>query len=969
MTTELDYKHTINLGATDFPMRGDLAKREPFMLEGWHHNDLYNKLRQIKANSNKFILHDGPPYANGTLHLGHAINKVLKDIVIRNKGFAGFDAPYLPGWDCHGLPIELNVEKKYGKSMSAKEFRDKCREYAKSQIEIQKKDFMRLGILANWNMAYTTMDYDIEAGTVLALGDIYKNNHLHQGVKPVHWCIACGSALAEAEVEYMEKKSLAVYVKFKFTQVASMLDNQLDDNLNLFAIIWTTTAWTLPANEAICIAEDINYTVIKITETNTISNTTDEYYILIASELVENTLNLLLNSSNNTQKIIQAACITELSATKLEGLNFIHPFYQKIVPIITGSHVTVDSGTGLVHTAPAHGMEDYLVGLQYKLPINNPVADNGVFNNNLPDSNNINLKGMNIWKSIDIIVDTLIKNNALLYSNELSHSYPHCWRHKTPLIFRTTAQWFINMENSGLRQCALSEVEKIAFHPKWGYARLNAMIKNRPDWCISRQRKWCTPMTFFVHKETNLLHPDSYAIIQQVASLIQTKGIDAWFDEDLTAHSLGISNPDEYRKITDTLDVWFDSGVTHLTVLKNRLNVTTMADLYLEGSDQHRGWFQSSLITSCAIKQERPYKQLLTHGFIVDGNGHKMSKSIGNIVSIETAVNKYGADLIRLWIASTDYTGEISYSDEIMKRVTDSYRRIRNTFRFLLANLSDFEYNTDKIIIDELELIDKYALITLYNIQNKLINELYPNYQFHLIVQELLTFCSEFLGGFYLDVLKDRLYTAKYNSKIRRSAQTVLYHILHSLLFLLSPIVCFTADEAFNSFYTTQQAKLKNSEDSHNAIDSIINGINVRNIIFNTYHNIPLISNSEDIQELWNIINNIRQLTLKELENSRTGGIIGSSLQAELTISVPSSIYNKLTPLVDELKFAYMVSKITLQDNGAQDKLSKLNVDTIKILVVASTQKKCERCWHYSDTIGIDAIHTTICQKCIENLE
>ncbi|MEN9390890.1 MAG: hypothetical protein RL017_187, partial [Pseudomonadota bacterium] len=761
----MDYKNTINLLETNFPMRGDLAKREPLMLEKWLAQDRYRQVRLKAKGRKKFILHDGPPYANGQLHIGHASNKILKDIIIRSKTLSGYDAPFVPGWDCHGLPIELNIEKKYGKQLAAKEFRNKCRSYAEEQINLQKLDFMRLGILGEWSNPYKTMNFSTEANIVRALGEIYNNGFMFRGFKPVHWCIECGSALAEAEVEYQEKVSPAIYVKFalanqvnqdliktylqdKNNQIINQLykinasTNMVEVNsqfANTAAIIWTTTPWTLPANQAICLGKEINYSLVKVA---------DEY-LIIATDLITSVIGAETNCT----------IIANQSGENLAGTLFKHPFYVKEVPIILGEHVTCDAGTGLVHTAPAHGVEDFKVGVEYNLDITNPVGEDGKFK-----SSTLLFAGITVWQANIAIIEVLKTNAALFHASKLTHSYPHCWRHKTPLIFRTTSQWFISMDKVGnkgnktLRQLAQDEVSHTKFFPEWGSARLESMIKNRPDWCISRQRNWGVPMTFFVHKETQELHPDSYKILQQVAQMIDKVGIDAWFDENLTAASLNIANASDYKKLTDTLDVWFDSGTTHFSVLKQLDELFYPADLYLEGSDQHRGWFQSSLLTSCAINATAPYKQLLTHGFLVDGQGYKMSKSKGNIISIPDGVKRYGADILRLWAASIDYSGDIAFSEEIMKQITESYRRIRNTLRFLLANLVDFNPEVDEVEINKLVEVDQYALIKLNSLQQNIVTQLYPSYQFHSIVQELVIYCSEDLGGFYLDILKDRLY-------------------------------------------------------------------------------------------------------------------------------------------------------------------------------------------------------------------
>ncbi|MBX9865556.1 MAG: isoleucine--tRNA ligase, partial [Burkholderiales bacterium] len=852
----MDYKTTVNLLDTPFPMRGDLAKREPKMLDKWTTQHRYQKLRQIAQaeGRNKFILHDGPPYANGQLHIGHATNKILKDIIIRSKTLVGLDAPYVPGWDCHGLPIELNIEKKFGKTLEPREFRKKCREYANEQIEQQKADFIRLGVLGDWNNPYKTMDYKTEAGIVRALGEIYQNGYLFSGVKPVHWCIDCASALAEAEVEYYDKVSPAIDVAFKAVDsaaVASAFGVELPADKSVYAVIWTTTPWTLPANQAICAGPEVEYALVK----------TECDYVLLAKNLVEDAI-------KRYSFITEPQVVATLLGKELELLKFEHPFYDRHVPIILGEHATDDAGTGLVHTAPAHGMDDYLVGLKYNLDLHNPVGGDGNY-----ISTTELFAGMNVFAANAKVIEVLTERKRLMKQDDITHSYPCCWRHKSKIIYRTTGQWFIGMDKAGvegitLREQANKAVDDTLFFPAWGRARLEAMIKNRPDWCVSRQRQWGVPMTFFVHKETGVLHPESYAILQAVAQKIEQDGIDAWFE--LSAEQLPEFDLNDYVKLKDTLDVWFDSGTTHLTVVDQRpeLQKTNLAadepavDLYLEGSDQHRGWFQSSLLTACAAKGHAPYKQLLTHGFVVDGNGRKMSKSIGNIVAPQEVINKYGADMLRLWVASTDYSGELTISDEILKRVSESYRRIRNTLRFLLANLNDFEVSKDSVALDEMLEIDRYAVAYAAKLQSRVVEQLYPSYQFHLIVQELVTYCSEELGGFYLDVLKDRLYTAKADGHARRSAQTALYHLSKALLGMLSPILAFTADEAW-------EVLLNDPDDSS---------------LYHVHHQLPAVATANELLVKWAKIQEFRVSVLKELETKRSAGLIGASLQAELII-------------------------------------------------------------------------------------
>lgn len=915
----MDYKNTVNLQDTKFPMRGDLAKREPEMLKKWYQENRYQKIREIAKGRNKFILHDGPPYANGQLHIGHASNKILKDIIIRSKTLAGFDAPYVPGWDCHGLPIELNIEKQYGKNLEPRDFRNKCREYAESQIDQQKVDFMRLGVLGEWDNPYKTMNFATEAGIVRALGEIYKNGYLFSGVKPVYWCIDCGSALAEAEVEYYDKESPAIDVAFKAVDsdaVAKAFGVTIPEGKSVYAIIWTTTPWTLPANQAICAGAEIEYALVE----------TSCDYLLVAKNLVDDALKRY--SFIDGYQIVATA-----NGGQLELQKFEHPFYNRQVPMILGEHATDDAGTGLVHTAPAHGMDDYVVGVKYGLDLHNPVGNDGCY-----ISTTELFAGLNVFAANDKVIEVLKERQRLMNLAKITHSYPCCWRHKSKIIFRTTGQWFIGMDKAGnsgktLREQANQAVDDTDFFPGWGRARLESMIKNRPDWCVSRQRQWGVPMTFFVHKETGELHSQSYAILQAVADKIALGGIDAWFE--LSASDLPQFDLSDYVKLKDTLDVWFDSGTTHLTVVDQRDGLQWPADLYLEGSDQHRGWFQSSMLTGCAVKGRAPYKQLLTHGFLVDGDGYKMSKSKGNIISIPDGVKKYGADILRLWVASTDYSGDIAFSDEIMKRITDSYRRIRNTVRFLLANLNDFNLARDGVVLNEMLEVDRYALAYLQQLQDKVTNQLYSSYQFHLVVQELVTYCSEELGSFYLDILKDRLYTAKADGAARRSAQTALHYIARSLLAMLSPILAFTADEAW-------EVLVNDASDS---------------TLYHTYPQIPAIADQAQLVMKWTTIQDFRQIVLKELENKRTAGEIGASLQAELIIHAEDELYQVLNSLGQDLKFAYMVSKVSLH-KGAEN----------TVAVVVSQDAKCERCWHYDENIGSVAEHPTICPRCVENV-
>ena len=912
-----DYKDTLNLPDTPFPMRGDLARREPVWLKQWQEKKLYQKIREAAKGRPKFILHDGPPYANGDIHIGHAVNKVLKDIIVKSKTLSGFDAPYVPGWDCHGLPIELQVEKQHGKNIDPAKFRELCRDYAKSQIERQKADFIRLGVLGEWDNPYLTMDFKFEADIMRTLGHIHANGYLYQGQKPVHWCVDCGSALAEAEVEYEDKTSPAIDVAFAVRDVAALtqaLGMKLPSQ-PVYAVIWTTTPWTLPANQAVCVHPEFTYDLIQ----------TPKGILILARDLAEA---CITRYGFDAVEVIAA-----VKGSALEHIQLQHPFFDRIVPVICGDHVTLDAGTGLVHTAPAHGLEDYAVGSKYSLPVDCPVGDDGKFFASIPL-----VGGQSIWQANKIVVEAMAQSGALLLEEKLKHSYPHCWRHKTPIIFRATHQWFIGMEAAGehgrLREAALKAVESTGFYPSWGRSRLEAMIKNRPDWCVSRQRNWGVPMPLFVHKESGELHPRTQELLEQVAKRVELQGIEAWFSLD--AKELLGDEAAVYKKVSDTLDVWFDSGSTHACVLKQRDYLRSPADLYLEGSDQHRGWFQSSLLTGCASTGHAPYKGLLTHGFVVDGNGHKMSKSKGNVIAPQKVVDSLGADILRLWVASTDYSGELTISDEILKRVTESYRRIRNTLRFLLANVADFNPAKHGMPVEEWLEIDRYALAMAAKLQNEELLKHYEQYEFHYVVQKLQTFCSEDLGGFYLDILKDRLYTAGTDSPARRSAQNALYHITHSLLRLMAPILHFTAEEAWTAFTSKD-------DDS---------------VLFHTWHEFPTVEEPEPLLAKWEMLREFRARVTKELETVRVSGAIGSSLAAEVEVHVaPGPLLDELKALGDDLRFVLITSQARVVEAAEE-----------KVVVTASSHQKCERCWHYRDDVGADAGYPTLCGRCVSNL-
>lgn len=918
-----DYRQTVNLLDTPFPMRGDLAKREPAWLKQWYEQKRYQKLRELVQGRPKFILHDGPPYANGDIHIGHAVNKILKDIIIRSKTLAGFDAPYVPGWDCHGLPIEVMVEKLHGKNMPMAKFRELCREYAAEQIAKQKRDFMRLGVLGDWERPYLTMDFKTEADTVRTLGEIYKAGYLYRGAKPVQFCLDCGSSLAEAEVEYKDKVSFAIDVAYLFSDKQALAQafglTQLDTDA--FAVIWTTTPWTLPASQAISAGEEIVYQLIA----------TPKGALVLAKDLAEDALKRYGFAEGETR------VLAETTGNRLENLHLQHPFIERDVLMLNGSHVTTDAGTGLVHTAPAHGLEDYAVCNQYQIELYNPVNAEGRYISDVP-----RLAGMTVWEANPVVIEWLRENQRLLSEGKIEHSYAHCWRHKTPLIYRATGQWFIGMDKAGvsgntLRNNALKAVDDTEFFPAWGRARLQAMIETRPDWVVSRQRFWGTPMTFFVHKETGELHPDSAALLEAVAKRIEEKGIEAWFSLD-KRELLSEEDCEHYEKLNDTMDVWFDSGSTHYSVVKQREEMAYPADLYLEGSDQHRGWFQSSMLTGCATIGRAPYKQLLTHGFVVDQNGRKMSKSMGNVVAPQEVYNEFGADILRLWTAATDYSGELAISKEILKRVTESYRRLRNTLRFLLANLSDFNPIEHTVPQDQMVEIDRYALVLARQLQDKLAGDYYPRYAFHFAVQDIVSFCSEDLGAFYLDILKDRLYTTATDSHARRSAQTALYHITRSLVLLISPILCFTAEEAW----------------------AIIGGGEEDSVLFHTLHDFPTMPSESEaaLLEKWQVLREVRAAVNAAIEPLRTDKSLGSSLQAEVDVTAPAHILDYLQAVGEELRFALLVSKVTLNAGEA-----------LTINVRVSEGEKCERCWHYTHDVGSVAEHASICHRCADNID
>ena len=914
-----DYSKTVNLLESPFPMRGNLAKREGGWLKSWYEHKRYEKLREIAQGRPKFILHDGPPYANGDIHIGHAANKILKDIILRSKTLAGFDAPYVPGWDCHGLPIELMVEKLHGKDIPAARFRELCREYAKEQIARQKKDFMRLGVMGDWAHPYLTMDFQTEAETVRALGEIYLAGYLYRGEKPVQFCLDCGSSLAEAEVEYKDKISPAVDVAYRFKDNAALAKafGLSEIGGEAFAVIWTTTPWTLPASQAISAGADVVYQLID----------TPKGKLVLAKDLAEEAL--------KRYGFENSVVLAETGGAKLENLHLEHPFLERDIPMLNGDHVTTEAGTGLVHTAPSHGLDDYFVCLKYGIELDNPVNGEGRYRSDVP-----RVAGLTVWEANPVITEWLQENGRLLADTKIEHSYAHCWRHKTPLIYRATGQWFIGMDKAGhdgktLRNKAMKAVDDTEFFPAWGRARLEAMIEGRPDWVVSRQRYWGTPMTFFVHKESGELHPKSAELLEEVAKRIEKKGIEAWFSLD--AKELLGEEAADYEKLNDTLDVWFDSGSTHFSVLKQREELAWPADLYLEGSDQHRGWFQSSMLIGCATVGRAPYKQLLTHGFVVDQNGRKMSKSLGNVVAPQEVYNEFGADILRLWTASTDYSGELAISKEILKRVTESYRRIRNTLSFLFANLSDFSPIEHAVPQDQMVEIDRYAMILARQLQERLAGDFYPRYAFHFAVKDIVAFCSEDLGAFYLDILKDRLYTTQADSHARRSAQTALYHITRSLVLLISPILCFTGEEAWD----------------------IIGGGEEDSVLFHTWHEFPSINekSEEALLKKWQAVREVREAVTAAIEPLRADKSVGSSLQAEVAITAPDALAGYLKALGEELRFALLVSEVSVAKG-----------DELAVAAKVSGGEKCERCWHYTDDVGSVAAHPTLCARCAENV-
>ena len=930
-----DYKHTLNLPETEFPMRGNLAQREPAMIKQWQEKKLYQQIRAAKKGKKSFILHDGPPYANGDIHLGHSVNKILKDIIVKSKTLSDFDSPYVPGWDCHGLPIELQVEKKVGKpgkKVSAAEFRQKCREYAQKQIDGQLAGFERLGVFGDWDNPYKTMDFTSEANIIRALGKIIDNGHLQKGAKPVHFCTDCGSALAEAEVEYKDKVSHAIDIKFKAVDESALVgkfhhpEGHTGEG-EVSVVIWTTTPWTIPSNQAVALAADVEYVLMQV-------EGEQPQRIVVASELASD-----LMDKWGFEKF---HALGYAKGGELENLVVNHPLYAKQVPLILGDHVTTDAGTGCVHTAPDHGLEDFDVGAKYGIEPIRYVGANGVYNEEVEL-----FAGQHIFKANENIIEALQEKDALLKHTKIEHSYAHCWRHKTPIIYRATPQWFVSMDKAELRSKSLAEIEKVEWLPEWGQGRIEGMVEGRPDWCISRQRTWGVPITLFIHNETDELHPNSMEILEKVAKEVESKGIQAWWDID-SAELLG-DEADQYRKVEDTLDVWFDSGVTHHFVVDAREEFSKAADLYLEGSDQHRGWFMSSLMTSVAMNDVAPYNQVLTHGFTVDQNGHKMSKSLGNVVSPKDVTGKYGADILRLWVASTDYTGEMTVSDEIFKRSADTYRRIRNTSRFLLANLSGFNPATDAVATDEMVALDRWIVGKAARLQQEIIAA-YDKYQFHVVMQKLMNFCSVDLGSFYLDVIKDRQYTAKADSNARRSCQTALYHIAEAMTCWMAPVLSFTAQEIWSA--------LPGQRD-----EFVFTGV--------WYTDIEQYAEQGELgDDYWSQVLAVKEQVNRALENAKKDKVLGGSLEAEVTLYAADDIAQALNKLEDELRFVLITSVAEVKPLAEKtDDAFDSEVDGLFVGIKASEETKCERCWHYSDTVGQNEEHSDLCGRCVENVD
>ncbi|HWD34468.1 isoleucine--tRNA ligase [Pseudomonas sp. GZD-222] len=931
-----DYKATLNLPDTAFPMKAGLPQREPQILQRWDSIGLYQKLREIGKDRPKFVLHDGPPYANGKIHIGHALNKILKDMIVRSKTLSGFDAPYVPGWDCHGLPIEHKVEVTHGKHLSADQTRELCRAYAAEQIEGQKTEFIRLGVLGDWSNPYKTMNFANEAGEIRALAEMVKHGFVFKGLKPVNWCFDCGSALAEAEVEYADKKSQTIDVAFPIVDDAKLAAAFGLASLAKPAsiVIWTTTPWTIPANQALNVHPEFKYALVDV----------GDKLLVLAEELVESCLK---------RYALEGSVIATAPGSALELINFRHPFYDRLSPVYLADYVELGAGTGVVHSSPAYGEDDFVTCKRYGMvndDILTPVQSNGVYVPSLEF-----FGGQFIWKANPAIVEKLSEVGALMHTETISHSYMHCWRHKTPLIYRATAQWFVGMDKQPdngdtLRKRAVKAIEETKFVPAWGQARLHSMIANRPDWCISRQRNWGVPIPFFLNKQTGELHPRTVELMEEVAKRVEKEGIEAWFKLD-AAELLG-EEAGQYDKIADTLDVWFDSGTTHWHVLRGSHSIGhdtgPRADLYLEGSDQHRGWFHSSLLTGCAIDNHAPYRELLTHGFTVDENGRKMSKSLGNTIEPQKVNDTLGADILRLWVSATDYSGEMAVSEQILQRSADAYRRIRNTARFLLSNLSGFDPARDLLPAEDMLALDRWAVDRTLLLQREL-EEHYGEYRFWNVYSKIHNFCVQELGGFYLDIIKDRQYTTAANSVARRSCQTALYHISEALVRWIAPILAFTADELWQ----------------------YLPGERNESVMLNTWYQglTELPEGFELGRAYWERVMAAKTAVNKELENQRSAKAIGGNLQAEVTLFADDALSADLNKLGDELRFVLITSAASVAPFvQAPADAVETEVPGLKLKVVKSGHAKCGRCWHFRADVGANPEHPEICARCADNI-
>ena len=928
-----DYKGTLNLPRTEFPMRANLANREPEALHRWQEQDLYGRIRSEFAGRPSYVLHDGPPYANGDIHIGHAVNKVMKDIIVKSRSLSGFDSPYIPGWDCHGLPVEREVERKHGRAgdrLDARAFRAACRDYASAQIERQREDFKRLGVFGDWDRPYVTMDSRYEAEQLRAFARLVRSGLVYRGYKPVHWCMDCRSALAEAEVEYEDKRSPTIDVRFRAADRAAFaerIDLDLDDGASLSIPIWTTTPWTLPGNQAVALNAGLDYSLVRA-----IVGAGPEY-LLVATGMLED----VSSRYEASEWTVLGTC----PGSRLEGLELRHPFYERNVPVVLGDHVTTDAGTGAVHTAPGHGHDDFSLGVEYDLPVESPVDGEGRY---VPGTQL--LERLHIDAANTRILELLAERGTLIRQESLVHSYPHCWRHKTPVIFRATPQWFIGLDRETLRARTLKHIDDVEWVPRWGRERIRGMVENRPDWCISRQRAWGVPLTLLIHKTSGELHPNMPELIMRVADEVETAGIEAWFDLD-PEELIGAEGRD-YDKVNDVMDVWLDSGLSHHAVGALSEEVTVPTDLYLEGSDQHRGWFQSSLLTSVALNDSPPYKSVLTHGFAVDERGRKMSKSLGNVVVPQKICKTLGADVLRLWVAATDYRAEMSVSGEILKRVSDAYRRMRNTQRFLLGNLHGFEPGAHDVPTAEMVELDRWVLSRARELHEEVVAA-YERFEFHHIYHKVHNFCVNDMGGFYLDVIKDRLYTTRADSRARRSAQTAMYHIAEAMVRWLAPILSFTADEIWRA----------------------LPGKRGDSVFFETWYELPRPDGETRID--WPAILDVRQAVSRELEQLRVGGKIGAPLDAEIRIYCSGDLFSALASLGDELKFVFITSDAAVEAHGKRPEDAVAAAETAGgqywLTVTPSEAGKCVRCWHRRGDVGSDAAHPQLCGRCVANVD